>query len=203
LGNEHLADVFAVWAVGPAYPFVCVYLRFDPSEADRDWPFHPSMLKRIHVILRVLKTLDDDDGSDHRRIRDVAEELGREWTAVLVGAKAGTSRLPHDLGNQLDVLTDVLTELLTTRLGRLPRYDGWERAKQLQSNWGMDASVLAPDLQLWDVVNAAWLCRLEMPTQDLNALQNLGSGALDLCLGLMRNRHSHRAAAPGRALRPT
>jgi hypothetical protein len=55
---EHFCDAFATWTIGPAYPFACVYLRFDPAEADYETLTHPSPLKQMYVMLRLVRGME-------------------------------------------------------------------------------------------------------------------------------------------------
>jgi hypothetical protein len=203
---EHIADVLAVLMIGPAYPLACIYLRFDPSEADLDWPFHPSALKRLHVMLRTFEKVHDPHSSQAAGLHDLTIELRREWAATLIATNPGRVHLKHDDAIRLDRLADSLTDLL---LPNLRPYDGWAQINHLRSNQGMNGSTwaidprdLPPEIQLWDVVNAAWLNRLQTPMQEWDTLASLGHKALELCLDLVQARRDRARQLSARARNP-
>jgi len=57
--EEYFADVFATFALGPAYGFTCLLLRFDPASAYQQLDNnHPVYARRVHVILQTLLRMD-------------------------------------------------------------------------------------------------------------------------------------------------
>ncbi|MEV0583306.1 hypothetical protein [Nonomuraea sp. NPDC050310] len=56
--EELVADAFATYALGPAYPLSCVALRIDPTTAHLSGPTHPSWDRRVHVLLHLLAAMD-------------------------------------------------------------------------------------------------------------------------------------------------
>ena len=65
--NEYFADLFAVWALGPAYGCTCILGRFNPS----GYPFadgytHPGDGHRAHAILWALKQMDAENRKSAR-----------------------------------------------------------------------------------------------------------------------------------------
>jgi hypothetical protein len=241
---EHFCDSFATWMVGPAYPFACVYLRFNPAEADYDTLTHPSALKRVHLMLRLLRRLEHahvqptavrerrqsrpvtrQDLLNEAYIRDIprvsrlnkselarvlqehreadppvpaptsladeADTLHEGWAKALVAANARSSRLDQRSARQLERLADEFARLMTRAfLSDMP-YDGWARCPQflpfLEGRQTLERAAWAAreTAAAWDVVNAAWLCRLRTETSDH---RGVGERALDLMSDIAQER---------------
>jgi len=185
--HEHFADVFATYAVGPAYPFACILLRFDPTMAHRDGSQHPSNAKRAYLILKVLEKMDAGNGVV-RQFRDIIEQLRTAWDRMLVAA-AQPSDLDPQVVLALDALLDELWMLLNSYLPPKLRYAGWLRAQQLAEELAPGKQA-APKFQagdkLVDAINAAWLCRFRHWNDSGAALQHIAARALLLCRGLIQ-----------------
>jgi hypothetical protein len=149
--NEHFADVFATFAVGPAYGLTALLLRFDASRPDSEDDRHPSPAKRAYLILQTLTWMD-------------RQSIERPY--------AGLIRIMRELWPPPDLPTCVridgyLDDWLCPMLKRnfpLVRYRTWPQASVLAGKLGKgleagDASSLR------DVLNAAWLARVEKPDE--------------------------------------
>lgn len=115
---EHFCDAFATWTVGPAYPFACVYLRFNPAEADYDTLTHPSALKRLHLILRLLRRMERADGR-----------------ATAVRGRRGAERVTR---------LDLLDEAYVRGIPRVSRLNKSELAQVVQEHRQADPPLPAP-----------------------------------------------------------
>jgi hypothetical protein len=164
---EHIADVFATYTVGPCFPIACVLLRFDPDATDDPWSDHPSDARRFAAMLHVLGRLDGTTG-DYAEISDRLREL---WPTAGAAAPAPT--------DEIDVIFDQLDVLLPAGAA----YRGWHRVDELARTLADErlplprGSSVAP----WDVVNAAWWCRVEYFGGDVYDVRDLGERALALC----------------------
>jgi hypothetical protein len=166
--NEHIADSFAAYALGPAYACTCLLTRFSPANAwwqqqDTD---HPCDGDRAYVILEILgkmNTETDNDG-DFERARSA---LSRLWDEALRDAG---QRPEIDKAEQqrLDRLVSGIYDLLERSVPDA-RYRTWNaatRAKQCLLNpgaWNGHCTVV-------NLLNAAWICRVqeELAACDLN-----------------------------------
>ncbi|MFE0150623.1 hypothetical protein ACFWY5_25980 [Nonomuraea sp. NPDC059007] len=83
--EELIADCYATYALGPAYPLSCVRLRIDPDEADLTGPSHPSWRIRVHTMTELLMAMADKHGRTYARAVETMIEPA--WTA-LTGEKA-------------------------------------------------------------------------------------------------------------------
>ncbi len=147
--NEYFADVFATFAMGPAYPLSTLLLRFDPSKPDAEQETHPSPAKRAHVIIETLEWMDRK--SVERPFAGLIEELRSQW-------KPPDSQACVQLDDYLDQLHPVVD-----RNFRLARYQTWTQASFLAGRLAEDSP--APGSSVRDMLNAAWLARLRAPEQ--------------------------------------
>jgi hypothetical protein len=78
---ELVADVFATYAVGPAYPRCCVTLRIMPDDIDHLHPEHPPWRFRVPAMIEMLRVMS---GRSHDRgyLRAVAGDVAALWETV-------------------------------------------------------------------------------------------------------------------------
>lgn len=159
--HEHFADVFACYALGPAFACTCLLLRFDPTQ-DRDSSRHPSPATRAYLILRTLERLDEDAGIQ-RPYRALTEFLSDAWQRSRLAATRPTE-LEGGLAAKLEERLEALLGLLVTNLPSRLRYarSEWLRAQRLADELMGDGNVRAirADDTVLDVINGAWLARI-------------------------------------------
>jgi len=180
--REHFADLFAVYALGPAFACPCILLRFDPGVAYKDGKDHPSYAKRVHFILEALRRMDEAEGM-LQPYRDIIEYLSGLWQRNLLAAKQPES-LDQATIVQLNDWLERLYVQIDTHLPPYVRYRGWSRAQRLSSELLSEkgaAQVLEDDDTLPDVLNAAWLCRIEQKDEDSYLVRRIGENAVELC----------------------
>jgi hypothetical protein len=158
--QEYFADAFATYAIGPAYAYTCVLLRFDPVGAHRNAGLHPAPATRVQLMLGVLARMDAE------RIGLVpfgkrAEKLADLWHATLVDAGEAGSLASEDA----ELVGDLADELvgLLMRHRRAAAYDSFDRAQGLSRTLGdrRAAAATASGDRIADVLNAAWLARID------------------------------------------
>ncbi len=171
--EELFGDVFATFALGPSYALMCSRLRFDAADANR-LPSHPRSGQRLEAILATLEWMAAEDraGSPYSglvgRLRD-------DWTG-----RSTTRGATAAAGPELDLAAALppLHALLSTHL-RQVRYATYARAQALRPAL-RTADVNAIDrrgLTIPDVLNAAWLARVdagEMDTVSIDAIEAAG-----------------------------
>ena len=184
--RELFADLFATYALGPAYACTCILLRFDPSRAyfqgkAVDSKTHPSSAKRTYLILKLLKNIDASEfGSPYG---DIVETLEKQWRASV----------PQELDpKDIDMLNywgEVFNLELAKRAG-LRHKSG--RISEMISIFMRDQQVSdifnridAKGLTLSDVLNAAWISRLR--SNDALKIHQIGESAKLLCNELCLN----------------
>jgi hypothetical protein len=163
--HEQFADCFATYALGPAYPCMCVLQRFDPRTADVAGDEHPDATSRVALCLDVLNRMDRDAGllSPFGRIIRV---LGDTWDEIVLAAAGRRPALADDARARLDAVGQQHWDLLEHAVPEV-RYRGWLRASQVartlleQHDDGASLTTEAEDVR--DVLNAAWAARLGGP----------------------------------------
>lgn len=156
-----------------------MHLRFDPQRAHLDTDEHPSDATRAYVLFRCLETPEAGYGK-------LATLLRTTWRQALAGV--GTERPDGDTA-WLDRLADAIWAMLTAHVPAA-RYtaSGWQQATALGRRLHLPAwRDGAGALSTRDVLNGAWLCRLDYGERHVPTLSRR---AFDLCRELV----SHRAA---------
>lgn len=184
--QEHFADAFATFALGPAYPAACILLRFDPmrsAEPPGPGSRHPAAGRRVAAILHVLREMDRAEGELLRPYGPIAERLAGAWEASVASARDGAlAAMPAASEQPPDA--ERLYEILRAGLAGA-RYEGWARATSLVGELAGEADLgraarADRACRIADVLNAAWLWRLQAPRQPAEVIR-VGGRALALC----------------------
>jgi hypothetical protein len=180
--HEHFADLFATYALGPAYACTCILLRFDPGTGYADGPHHPSDAKRVYLILNTLKKMDEAEGGFMRPYQEIISFLRDWWQRSSVAAGQPES-LDQDATIPLDERLDELYYLVSTYLPSV-QYRNWLRAQQISAELLPDREISAK-LQGGDylphILNAAWLSRIQHWNENSYATRRIGDSAIQLC----------------------
>jgi hypothetical protein len=155
--EEVMADAYATYTVGPAYPISCIVLRVPPADLDRVWERHPSWRQRVTSMIETLHQMTQLSGKPGFRIA-ADEDVRPLWLAVSEGA------LPEPDANDLARLqrwTARITAELHRHVSGLMYDDGW-RADRLTNLLTIGASGESPPAgsTVAHVLNAAWRWRL-------------------------------------------
>lgn len=177
--HEHFADIFATFALGPAYACTCLILRFSAPLASTHSKTHPSPMARAHLILKTLAEMDLADAS--KPYAGAIRWLREQWMAQVTAAGQARPLDESDL-SKLDVLFADLWKIVSEEVPMV-RYNGWQRALSLDSKFQSaltGAAMPAPEenLSIPDVLNAAWLLRRRAESARLGAV---GEAAKQLC----------------------
>ena len=151
--HELLADIFAVFAIGPAYAYASLLLRPDPRLTGAESRTHPSWSERYFVIVETLRRITRHGGATAAIVRDVAarsEEI-----------RALASRPAAPDTKALKSLVSRFYPLLDGGL-RGVRYETFVEAQKVEAALADDAEGLgaAPGVRMADILNAAWLARI-------------------------------------------
>lgn len=190
--KEFFSDLFAVYALGPAYVCSCMLLRFNPGDdevACEDSKTHPSYAKRVQFILDVLEQMDKSEQSTkYCKIRATLKE---SWEKNLKVAGREPCLDKSDI-DRLKFLLSTLYPMVNDYLSTI-KYQGWLRALELRDEFMADkdpARLLGPDHTLADVLNAAWLWRLLQDKESDYLVQQGHVRATELCREIIRRRAS-------------
>lgn len=192
---EYFSDIFATYAVGPAYVCACVMLRFDHGAASVAGKKHPSDAMRVYAQLHTLEKMDQDSTISYLpQYEYVRRQLGALWQQSTEAAFQRTA-LDENKSDELNEMFDSIYHIINSTLPPRVQYGGWLRAQQLSNVLRMSGTPdsrlkqLNKDDTIIDVVNAAWLARLTSERGQAGA-RELSESALALC-----NAIAHRRSA--------
>lgn len=181
--HEFFADAFAVYLTGPAYACACLLLRFDPTVPDSDGPTHPGHAKRAHLMARMLEKMDEAAASTS--YRGVLRQLRQRWRESVAQAAAlddqHVAEIEASAAAAVDAVADEIWQLLKDTLSA-QRYAGMASAQALKPALGVSvAARTAGAMTVADVLNAAWLCRLDHWDDDRDTAVTIAAQAYELC----------------------
>jgi hypothetical protein len=176
--EETFADVFATWTIGPAYAMSCLCLHFDPTSETDPFDEHPGDVARMEVILRALERANELAKTEG----EIVARLRATWDACLGAAGEDAVALTRSERDLVESRVDALHALLERHVGRA-LYRGWHRAEELVPELAEDDALVtdAPELEPWDVINAGWRCRLDVPAGEVHHIRRLGERTAELC----------------------
>jgi hypothetical protein len=192
--EEYFADVFATYALGPAFACTMLLLRFDPKAAFPTYEIdHPGDAKRAHCIVETLRRMEDPAGWG-TWTRWAEDNLQRPWQASLTAA-GRVAKLDVKETAAVEAWVDKVLEVFEAGLIRNVQYDeqGWARARDLAGGLrhGDDpGSVLDPKTcEVRDLLNAAWICRISH-AENSDQARAVSDRAIDWCRTLIRMKHN-------------
>jgi hypothetical protein len=157
--NEFFADIAATYALGPAYGYTCVLLRFSPMRAWQETDQrHPPDGHRAFVIFETLDRMNREEDSEGE-LEGPASRLRQFWSESLVAAGRPAEPPAQDVESLRGLVQEIYDKVLQPGARHL-RYNTLSVAKGLESR----LADLTPDdlrrLSLRDLLNAAWRKKL-------------------------------------------
>jgi hypothetical protein len=152
--REFFADFFGTWVLGAAYACSSILLRFSPWQANKVVARHPPERLRTHLILQTLRRVDPG-------YADVITPLSDLWRELLAPFRL------KPLGGKDAVRIEQLVEELIPRMNQhfpKARYEGRKKVKKLVgplTTGSLSPSKIAAAYTIRDVMNAAWIARLQ------------------------------------------
>jgi hypothetical protein len=179
--HELLADLFAVYILGPAYPCACILWRFSPKDetAQADGERHPSHAKRIHFMLQTLGAMNKAGMHPYTGLIKTLTEL---WQRSWQSAKQSVE-LDAPEAARLNILQSKLYDLFEKNFSTA-RFARWAQANTLSRQMATNETaeqLLGKGITLTDVVNAAWLWRMRQEDADSRQLRQVSDKALTMC----------------------
>jgi hypothetical protein len=167
--QEFLADAFATFTMGPAYACASILLRFNPPSAYEDKKEHPADAKRAYVIFKMLEWMNESKNEQYEGIIKILKD---EWSDALKQAKQ-QDKLKAEDENNLNKWIDSLKEKKLVEYISSVRYPhtSWARAELLKKQLldvlqkKQNNIEVSGTYDLRDVLNAAWLCRIDQLTK--------------------------------------
>jgi hypothetical protein len=198
--HEFFADAFATYAVGPAYPAVCLCLRFDVTAPHTAHFAHPSPFSRARVMIQALARKDRDRPISHP-FSDLASFLSSTWSNA-VGATGGVAELSDERASVLDDIEDSIFAILQGTLEPAANYTmtSWLLAQQiaaaLESGDATSGPSIGESTMVADVLNGAWAYRLGDANLSVASVTDAGNQAAKLCEDIAeRRRHEEHVGS--------
>lgn len=169
--KELVADIFATYAVGPAYPQCCIALRIPPNEPDRLYPQHPPWRYRVYAMVETLRVMSAQS-ADGGYLGVVANNVERLWSEVAGGSRAKPEEVVQEWVAQISGSLKEFSDL---------RYDkGWLAGQILDLNFEPDKDPNS-GCTVAHVLNAGWKWRLAHPDRTLGEIEHAERVLLDYC----------------------
>ncbi len=178
--HNFLADAFATYAMGPAYVYAAILLRFDPFLAYTDNDGEPASAKRAYVMFTMLRQMNEAarKKSPIDPYGSIIEGIEEEWNAALIQVKASGTLQDTDK-EQLKRWVTYLFKYLEDKTYVLYSHESWLQIQDLSSKlWQNNIEAINLNLvNLRDILNAAWSCRIDQKG-DMN---NIAMATKELC----------------------
>ena len=140
--EEHFADIFATYALGPAFACTMILHRFDPLNAHPviEWT-HPGDAKRVYCILETLRKMEDSRGWGGW-LPWVDEKVRKPWEASLAAVDQRRDldwKVLDELDRWLEKVLGLFeSEIFFVKYGNkeyADRGEGWPVAQKWSSDW--------------------------------------------------------------------
>lgn len=167
---ELVADVFATYAVGPAYPWCCVALRIPPDDIDRLHPEHPPWQFRVPAMIETLRAMSARS-RDGGYLEAVADDVAGLWGTVAGPCADPASDGLRVVGRWVGEIADALDDVTGLR------YDyGW-----LADRCPGAAEGPPVEWSIAHVLNAGWKWRLSSAYHTCDEVDAAERRFLDYC----------------------
>jgi hypothetical protein len=156
--EEHIADIFATYMMGPAYACAAILLRLELSFTNRTELIQPPPAQRAAVIFATLDKINSE--GMHRPYTSIIQKLKVEWEAALTQTKQISNSRPE---------LNAILERCLEHTYRILNASGFLNppTAAILNDWPRKLSSQHEKIQvtgnddLREVLNAAWICRLE------------------------------------------
>jgi len=160
LAKEFFADLVATFLTGPAYAYSCLLLDFNPADRVKS-ETHPSADERAFAILTALDLLvSSSDEFTRPQMRVLAQQLRTFWNTARTEAGAGGSL---QISIELESAIDIAIKRLASDVPNA-QYRDLSRANAVANNLA-NGGGRPPDASCADILNGAWLQRLNRPEE--------------------------------------
>jgi hypothetical protein len=173
--EEYAADAFATYAMGPAYAYTAIFLRFNPISAYKDMEQHPADAKRAIIVFEILNCLKDAlEVQDKSAVNTINTNIEKEWDSALKGT-SGVEGIKEEEKEKIKQLARNFYNLFESKetiaidnfiisekgyknfrvITPLAKYLNGETKELILNN--------VFDIDLRDIINAAWFARFKSP----------------------------------------
>jgi hypothetical protein len=165
-GHQHqmaelAADIFAVFAIGPAYALTMTFHRMDPTApaVSAHDASHPGDASRVHAVLYGLELLAREDIPERReQYAFILKALREFWNDAQTDA-GDEARLDDYGAARVRAHVDKIWGCLIGSSLHSARYATFRKARQLADTFGNRVDSTDSADSTLDIVNAAWLVR--------------------------------------------
>jgi hypothetical protein len=174
--RELFSDIFATYALGPSLLMACALLRFNPSTAETD--SHPSNAERVWCMLQTLAKMDEAEGD--AMFAPITTKTGAMWSKAL-NVSTPEEALSDEEHARLRPWFLEVYDMVQARVPAL-RYRTILRAQEIYSDFRQGRnSALREDDEIPDVLNAAWLYRLNTAAFNAFEFDQIAAKAFEMC----------------------
>jgi hypothetical protein len=187
--QEHFADLYATYAMGPAYVAAFICLRANPCGAHHATSTHPSDAERVHGMLWTIEQVSALDPGASTAMRVWADELRTCWRSMLQAAgvdvdlqapvRAGVTEMMKPLFPMLRNATPERLAFGAVQFARASALAG-EFDVRPGTSRGVSNARFLQDVTRRELVAAAWLARLRIDAPTPLRVGEIEDAALDL-----------------------
>jgi hypothetical protein len=178
--KEFFADILAAFLTGPAFGYSCLLLDFSPADR-RGSDTHPSDDERAYCILAALRELAKDFNPITRaHLNPLIGDLEQYWAAARTAAGAAG---PPSNGIALMYAVGPAISSLKAQIPNA-QYASLALANSVRAALAHEPTKRPENAGGADILNGAWLGRLEQPHDDWD----IGRKALTMFAGLQKVR---------------
>jgi hypothetical protein len=176
--EEFFADVFAAFAIGPAYACTCLLLRFDPASAHEEKDKrHPSYAKRAYAIMQTLRRMNGEEDS-RGHFTNPTDKLASLWDQMVASSGQAAVLLEDEKARVGGIVSNFYEMLKNgTPVARFNRWDTANTQRPWVGTATLPDGVQPSALNISDMLNAAWLHRMTPGTNP----DRLSDNVIRLC----------------------
>jgi hypothetical protein len=161
--KEFFADIVAAFLLGPAYGYSCLLLDFSPADS-RGSDTHPSDDERALLILAALRELVKEfNPITGSQLKQRIADLEKYWSDARAAAGAAG---PPSVAVNLDYMAGLAMRRLNAEISQA-RYGSMALAYSVSTALANEAGVRPAPAGGADILNGAWLSRLDRPHETL------------------------------------
>jgi len=185
--EEFLADAFATYLMGPAYAFPAILLRFDPTGSSALSKGLPIDSHRAYIVLEILKGMNSGITQPYQWVVDY---LTKKWEETQKRVNATPLTVPEK--SRLDVVIEGWRKFPSMFLPEAgyphSGNEGWAIAGGWAQQWSEQLANAVPlqvpndidhSSRLRDVLNAAWICRIQSNAFEMTKIEEIAEAAKD------------------------
>lgn len=191
---ELMADTFATYLMGPSYACSAIMLHLNPN-ISKHGSSSPSGPERASIILGTLEKMNNVDLI--KPYEDLHQKLKEGWDIALQFANPHNNvTIPDYLPLLGDSIYSFYDDVLGLKYNKYPKSsDSLKTVQSLIYDWKIDLknqksklSTNAENMQIIDVLNAGWMCRIDYPSINDSDVKKIEIATKEMCSNILKNR---------------